>query len=439
MRRLLLGALPFAVLAAMLALRAWDPLPLQQLRWFAFDQYQRLAPRAYDPATPVRIVDIDDASLARIGQWPWPRTQLAKLLERLTQAGAAAIAFDMVFAERDRSSPEQVLKQWAPTLEMATLRDSFALMPSHDSMLAAAMGQAPVVTGFALTHERAGSSRAGAGAPASADGIPRSLLAAVPAEAPVDGEAGDAPRARAPTPKATFAVAGDDPALFVRAFKGAVTNLAELEAVALGNGAINSTPDLDQVIRRVPLVLALQGELYPSLAAEALRVAQGAATNVIKSSGASGVLAFGEQTGVSALRIGEFEIPTDPEGRLWLYSSRHEPAPLPFRLERARGRLRPGCRRRSDRAGGHQRGRPARHPRHAGGAVDPGRRDPCPGDRADPGRRFPPPAGLRRRHGARVHAGARPDHDHHAAHRSARWSACWSSGSRPSWCSPAPG
>ena len=89
---------------------------------------------------PVKIVDIDDASLARIGQWPWPRTQLAELLERLTQAGAAAIAFDMVFAERDRSSPEQVLKQWAPTLEMAALRDSVALLPSHDSMLAAAIG-----------------------------------------------------------------------------------------------------------------------------------------------------------------------------------------------------------------------------------------------------------------------------------------------------------
>jgi adenylate cyclase len=326
MRRLLLGALPFAVLAAMLALRAWDPLPLQQLRWFAFDQYQRLAPRHYDPAMPVRIVDIDDASLARIGQWPWPRTQLAKLVERLTQAGAAAIAVDMVFAERDRSSPEQVLKQWAPTLEMATLRDSFARMPSHDSMLAAAIGQAPVVTGFALTHERAGSTRRGADGPISADGIPRSLLASVLAKAPVDGEPGDAPSARAPTPKATFAVAGDDAALFVRAFDGAVTNLAELERVALGNGAINSAPDVDQVIRRVPLVLALQGQLYPSLAAEALRVAQGAATNVIKSSGASGVLAFGEHTGVSTLRIGEFEIPTDPEGRLLLYSNRHEPA-----------------------------------------------------------------------------------------------------------------
>ena len=106
----------------------------------------------------------------------------------------------------------------------------------------------------------------------------------------------------------------------------AVANLPELETVALGNGAINSTPDIDQVIRRVPLVVALDDELYPSLAAEALRVAQGATTNVIKSSGASGVLAFGEQTGVSAVRVGEFEIPTDSEGRLWLYASRHEPA-----------------------------------------------------------------------------------------------------------------
>ena len=327
MRRLLLGALPFAVLAAMLALRAWDPLPLQQLRWLAFDQYQRLAPRDYDPDAPVKIVDIDDESLARIGQWPWPRTHLAKLLERLTQAGAAAIAFDMLFAERDRSSPEQVLKLWETTLEVPALRDTVAALPSHDSMLAAAIERAPAVTGFALTHDRtAGSSRPGVDRPPNADGIPELLLASVLADAPVDGEPGDAPLGRAPAPKATFAIAGDDPMLFVRAFSSAVTTLAELETVAQGNGAINSTPDIDQVIRRVPLVLTLQGQLYPSLAAEALRVAQGATTNVIKSSGASGVLAFGEQTGVSAVRIGEFEIPTDPEGRLWLYSSRHEPA-----------------------------------------------------------------------------------------------------------------
>ncbi|HEX6114984.1 MAG TPA: CHASE2 domain-containing protein [Geminicoccaceae bacterium] len=326
MRRLLLGALPFVVLAALLALRAWDPLPLQQLRWLAFDSYQRLEPRVYDPAVPVKIVDIDNESLARIGQWPWPRTHVAELLERLTQAGAATIAFDIVFAERDRSSPEQALKLWPATLEVLAVRDSVAVLPSHDSMLADAIEQGPVVTGFALTQDRAGSFRSDPDRLASADGIPDSLLTSVLAEAPVQGEAGEPPLARAPAAKASFAIAGDDPALFVREFSSAVTNLTELEAVALGNGAINSTPDVDQVIRRVPLLLTLQGQLYPSLAAEVLRVAQGATTNVVKSSGASGVLAFGEQTGVSTVRIGDFQIPTDPEGRLWLYSSRHEPA-----------------------------------------------------------------------------------------------------------------
>ena len=105
-----------------------------------------------------------------------------------------------------------------------------------------------------------------------------------------------------------------------------MANLAELEAGASGNGALNSTPDVDQVLRRVPVVLALHDELYPSLAAEALRVAQGARTNVVKSSGASAVPAFGEHTGVSVVRIGEREIPTDPEGRMWLYFSKHDRA-----------------------------------------------------------------------------------------------------------------
>ena len=167
MRRLLLGAIPFVVLAAALALRAWDPLPLQELRWLAFDTYQRLAPRAYDPATPVKIVDLDDASLARLGQWPWPRTRVATLVERLTQAGAAVIAFDIVFAEPDRSSPEQALKLWPKTLEVLALRDSVAVLPAHDSILAEAIEQAPVVTGFVLTND-ARDAVAGSAAPRSA-------------------------------------------------------------------------------------------------------------------------------------------------------------------------------------------------------------------------------------------------------------------------------
>jgi adenylate cyclase len=327
MRRALIGAIPFVVLAAMLALRVWDPLPLQELRWLAFDTYQRLAPRAYDPAMPVRIVDIDDESLARIGQWPWPRTHLAKLLERLTASGAAAIAFDVVFAESDRSSPEQALKLWPASLEVLSLRDSVAVLPSHDSILAAAIERSPVVTGFVLTQTRPDAALADASAPLGEKKRGSDPLAAwALAGAALKPEARAAATSRVPQEKATFAIAGDDPKLFVPRYTSAVPNLAELETVALGNGALNSAPDSDQTIRRVPLILTLGDALYPSFAAEALRVAQGAHTNVVKSSGASGIWSFGARTGVSAIRIGQIEIPTDPQGRLWTRFTKHEPA-----------------------------------------------------------------------------------------------------------------
>jgi adenylate cyclase len=326
MRRLLIGAIPFLVLTAMLALRAWDPVLLQQLRWLAFDAYQRFEPRIYDPAVPVKIVDIDDESLARIGPWPWPRPHVADLLERLAGAGVAAIAFDMVFAEPDRSSPEQAFSLWPATLEVLALRNSVALLPSHDSILAEAIEQAPVVTGFVLTNTKGASSSPSDHPLSVAKPLPERLVTPVLADAPAGDELSAPPVPRVPVPKATFASAGDDPALFVRTFTSAVANLLELEMVALGNGALNSTPDVDQVIRRVPLVLALQGQLYPSLIAEALRVAQRARTNVVKSSGASGIWSFGERTGVSAIRIGQLEMPTDPEGRLWVKFTKHEPA-----------------------------------------------------------------------------------------------------------------
>ncbi|WP_313515773.1 CHASE2 domain-containing protein, partial [Pseudomonas sp.] len=90
--------LPLLAIAAVLALQLSQPLSLQALRNALFDQYQRWQPRVYREV-PVRIVDLDEQSLARIGQWPWPRTRVAELVTRLQQAGAAAIVFDVLFAE----------------------------------------------------------------------------------------------------------------------------------------------------------------------------------------------------------------------------------------------------------------------------------------------------------------------------------------------------
>ncbi|MGZ5910381.1 MAG: CHASE2 domain-containing protein, partial [Reyranella sp.] len=98
------------VLVNALLLRALDPVGLTRLRDVAFDSFQRIKPRTYHPATPVKIVDIDEAALAEFGQWPWPRTIVGRLIDKLTEKGAAVIAFDVVFAEPDRSSISRMVR-----------------------------------------------------------------------------------------------------------------------------------------------------------------------------------------------------------------------------------------------------------------------------------------------------------------------------------------
>ncbi len=285
MSRWLSSLLPLLILTLAVGLRYGDPGAIERLRLAAFDEYQRLAPRVWEDAD-VRIVDIDDESLKRLGQWPWPRTQVATLVERLGDAGAAAIAFDVLFAEPDRTSPARLLPDWAKLANDPSLAELANRLPDHDALLAAAIADAPVVAAFQMT--------------------------------------GDDAAPRRPAIKGSIAVGGDDPRPSLPSFRSAVPSLAALEAAATGVGSINSMTDADGINRRVPLFLRLRGgtsvtdEVYPSLAAEALRVAQGARTYLLKVSGASGTTAFGEHTGIAEVKIGQFVVPTDDRGRLWL-------------------------------------------------------------------------------------------------------------------------
>src|SRR4029079_7862694 len=146
--RLLYALIVGAVIVAALALRVWDPSPVARLRSLVFDAYQRGSPRIYDPRLPVRIVDLDEESLKRIGQWPWPRTVLADLVDKLSAGGAAAIGFDMVFPEPDRMSPANALHFWPKSEALPGLRAEVEKLPSNDQVLAEAIGKGPVVLGF---------------------------------------------------------------------------------------------------------------------------------------------------------------------------------------------------------------------------------------------------------------------------------------------------
>src|ERR1700676_4244770 len=94
-----------ALLIGVAALRIADPAPIEELRVRTFDSFQLIDPRV-KTAKPVTVVDIDEKSLTRLGQWPWPRTRIADLITNLTRLGAVVIAFDIVFAEPDRLNPD---------------------------------------------------------------------------------------------------------------------------------------------------------------------------------------------------------------------------------------------------------------------------------------------------------------------------------------------
>jgi adenylate cyclase len=283
--RLVYAGLVVALLASAVVLRAADPTPVARLRLIVFDAYQQFWPRVYEPDLPVRVVVIDEKSLKKFGQWPWPRSVLATLTKHLTENGAAVVAFDFVLAEPDRMLASEILKWLDPGPATAAVSEQIKQLPSGDAAFADAIAAVPSVMGFIGVD---------------------------------DGTA-------LPMAHSGFAFAGDNPAQFVPAFRGAVASLPLLQEKSAGSGALNWVPEFDQVVRRLPLLVRIGDQLYPSLAAEAIRVAQGATTFVVKSSGASGEEAFGSKTGILSVQIGQFEIPTDSSGQIWLRFTKSDP------------------------------------------------------------------------------------------------------------------
>ena len=111
-----------------------SPPVIQRLSHLNSDILQKRFPRAYNPDIPVRIIDIDDESIRRIGQWPWPRTVVAKLNDRLSQAGAAVQAYDVVFSETDRTSPENILPVFADNPLADSGFENISKLKSHDDI-----------------------------------------------------------------------------------------------------------------------------------------------------------------------------------------------------------------------------------------------------------------------------------------------------------------
>ena len=299
MRRLRLYWLAVAMPLLLAIVIGISPISVRtDLQNLVFDGYQRLAPRVYDPASPIRIVDIDDESLRRYGrQWPWPRSQLAAFVNYLKRHGALAICFDLLFAEEDQMGIGELIRDQPRERALALIAQELEKNGTYDQAFAASFNNAPVVLGAVLLNS------------ATQARIERS-----------EGETA------APLEiKAGFAHAGDDPLLFLHNFDTSIAPIKILSDRSAGIGALNWVPDHDRVIRQVPLLFGLKDKIVPSLTAEALRLAQEeGASYFIKSSNASGETAFGAETGIVAIRIGGLVINTQPRGDVRIRFTPHD-------------------------------------------------------------------------------------------------------------------
>ncbi len=270
--------LGMALIVAFIAIYIPNPYPVQFLRVKVFDFYQQLKPRKLPPLNkkPVVIIDLDENSLAEIGQWPWPRNVLAQMVQNLMQMGASVVAFDIVFAEPDRMNPAQVADSLYGIDDET--RDKLRKLPGNDEIFAKVIKRSRVVLGQAGFWDKR--------------------------EADVG-----------PPVRKSVAFIGPKPNKFLPSFVSLVRNVPVIEKAALGHGIFSLVPEPDGVVRRVPTLFLFNDSLYPSLVVEMLRVVTGRRTVLVRT----------DQAGVKEVGITKnFRIKTDKNGRVWPYFSKSD-------------------------------------------------------------------------------------------------------------------
>jgi adenylate cyclase len=256
-----------------------QPGLLRDLDFKVYDTLARATATSATTGVPV-VVDLDEASLARFGQWPWPRYRVALLLARIREAGALAVGLDIVFPEPDRTSPRVLQDALRRDLQVDV---GFAGLPDalmdNDRVFGDVVGSGPYVLGYYFHFDRSLDEVRGGGA------------CALHPVALVEKRDKGAPAASA------FLI--DAPAV--------ICNIPQLSDKAHMSGFFNTKPDPDGIYRKTPLFVRHRDKVYPNLALATLMAALGQRQ----------VLVNVASDGVESVRLGTTEIPVDPQGQIY--------------------------------------------------------------------------------------------------------------------------
>ena len=251
-----------------------------------FETYIKIHPR---PASGELVfVDIDDVSLTKVGQWPWPRTKIAQMIRNINESGAKVIIFDGVIAEPDRTSPDNIAKLLG---ENHPARETLSNLPSNDNILAQAIKDAGnFVAGF--SH--------------GSNTTPPKLKQSIKIRRDI---------------KDFFLEQKGKGSLH---FQTTAQFLPELQSAAAGNGSFMASSESDAVIRRTGLLFHNGKTIYPSLMLEGIRLYDDTSRGFIevKSTEDYNNFQISEPLMIAA---GSYQIPVGADGKMWVYFRKFKP------------------------------------------------------------------------------------------------------------------
>ena len=255
------------ILVLLIALKIANPSFVKSISNLSFDLYQKIFTLNKNDSDVV-IIDIDEKSLGKFGQFPWSRSVFAKILEKVNQSDPKAVGFDIFFTEKDKQSPDEIIK-------------SYNLIPADVSELQNLKGHDEI---FREQLEKSKS-------------ITAVLGSNVPSHSNYDRKA-----------KARFLSKGGDPKDFTYSYTYSIGSLETLEKSVKGLGSISFLDQTDGIIRSLPLLVRFDNKIYPTMGLEMIRVGNNQKNIYVEMN----------EVGIKRISARPYKILSDPNGIIWI-------------------------------------------------------------------------------------------------------------------------
>ena len=255
------------ILILLVSLKINNPSFVKSISYLSFDLYQKIFTLNKNDSDVI-IIDIDEKSLGKFGQFPWSRSVFASILEKVNKDQPKAVGFDIFFTEKDKQSPDEIIK-------------SYNLIPTDVTELQKIKGHDEI---FGEQLKKTKSVTAVLGSP-------------VPSYSNYDRKA-----------KARFLSKGGDPKEFTYSYTYSIGSLEQLENNVKGLGSISFLDQTDGIIRSLPLIVKFNNEIYPTMGLEMVRVGNNQKNIYIEMS----------DIGVNRISARPYKILSDPNGIIWI-------------------------------------------------------------------------------------------------------------------------